>query len=88
MIPTTYIKYCCINDLLHLCTDYRSGPYTATFLARSTISDPLYINITDDDIVESTESFVLYIDPLTLPSGTSTAYRDRVTVFIYDNDSK
>ena len=76
------------NDLLYLCTDYRSGPYTATFMAGSRISNPFYINITDDNIVESTESFVLYIDSFTLPLGTSTASPYRVTVNIYDNDSE
>ena len=76
-----------ITNLLRFNTDYVSGPYTATFLAGST-STSFYINITDDNTVESTEYFVLYIDPLTLPFGTSTASPDQITVYIYDNDSK
>ena len=77
-----------ITDLLHFYTDYRSGPYTVIFPAGST-SASLYINITDDNIVENNENFVLYIDPLTLPFGTYIiSYGSQITVTIYDNDSK
>ena len=72
-----------ITNLLHFNTDYVSGPYIATFLAGST-STSFYININDDNIVESTESFILYIDSLT--SGTFTSSPRKVS--IYDNDSK
>ena len=75
-----------ITNLSHFNTDYVSGPYTATFLARSR-STSFYINITDDNIVETTEYFELYIDSLTLPSGT-TADSSRFRVNIYNNDSE
>ena len=77
-----------IPNLLHFFnTDYVSGPYNITFLAGSTRTS-FYINITDDNIVESTESFVLYVDPLTLPFGTSIISSNQLTVHIYDNDCK
>ena len=75
-----------ITNLLHFNTDYVSGPYTVTFLARSTRTS-FYIYITDDNIVETNEYFDLYIDLLTLPSGT-TASSSRFRVEIYNNDSK
>ena len=68
-------------------TDYDSGPYNVTFSAGNT-SIPFEVNITNDNILESNETFSLNI--------ISSSASDRVTIgslrqsamTIVDNDSK
>ena len=67
--------------------DYRSGPYTATFSSGVT-SYVFNIPITDDNVVESTESFILAIEPILLPAGISFSSYPQATVTISDYDGK
>ena len=71
--------------LLSYTEDYRSGPYFVTFSSGST-SRSIYIAITDDDVVETTESFILTIDANSLPTGISLGSRPQTTVTISDDD--
>lgn len=74
--------------LPHSCTeDYRSGPYTAVFSSRSS-SAVFYITITNDNVVENNEYFVLRINPLTLPVGISVGNPSQTTVTIANDDCK
>ena len=65
--------------------DYRSGPYSVTFSSGST-SSSVYINITDDNVIESAESFILTIDPNSLSTGISLGVNRQATVTISDDD--
>ena len=69
--------------------DYGSGPYTVTFPAGMTMVS-FNIPINDDDILEGSESFMLTIDPNSLPSGgtITVGSPDQATVTIVDDDRK
>ena len=71
--------------LLSYADDYRSGPYTVTFSSGST-SRSFYITITDDNVIEYPESFLLTIDPDSLPTGISLGSRPQATVTISNDD--
>ena len=73
--------------LLSYTEDYGSGPYFVTFSSGST-SRSIYIGITDDNVVESTESFILTIDTNSLPTGISLGSRPQSAVTISDDDGK
>ena len=70
--------------LLSYTDDYRSGPHFVTFSSGRT-SSSIYIGITDDNVVESTESFILTIDTNS-QTGISLGYRPQATVTISDDD--
>ena len=65
--------------------DYDSGPYNITFPAGTT-SVPFNISITDDDILEDDENFLLTIDLSLLPSNITASDPYQATVTIVDKD--
>ena len=67
--------------------DYRAGPYFATFSSGYT-SDSINIPITDDNVIESIESFILTIDTISLPTGIALGSYPQTTVTISDDDGK
>ena len=75
-----YLPHSCIED-------YRSGPYNARFYSGRT-SGSFYITITNDNVVESTEYFILRINPDTLPVGVSIGSPSQATVTITNDDCK
>ena len=71
------------------CTDndYNPGPYILT-IPSGDISVSFNISITDDNVLETTEEFLLTIDPLSLPDGVTVGNEGNTTVVIVDNDRK
>jgi len=67
--------------------DYNSGPYPVTFPAGAT-SVTFDVPITDDNILEGIENFMLTIDQSSLPTGVNHGDPGKVTVTIVDNDGK
>ena len=67
--------------------DYSSGPYTVIFPARRTTAT-FVIPITDDDILEIDEKFILTIDEISLPTGVTSGTLSTTTVTIVDDDRK
>ena len=65
--------------------DYSSGPYTVTFLAGVT-SVPFNVSITDDNVLEDDENFLLTIDTSSLPNNVTVDNPSQATVTIVDND--
>ena len=64
-----------------------SGPFYVTFPARDK-QVIFVISITNDDIVENTESFTLSINPSSLPQGVTVSDPSQTTVTIIDDDSE
>ena len=64
--------------------------YNVSFSPSSsaTVYSAVYINITDDNIVESKETFNLTIDPSSLPTGIILGSHSQATVEIGSNDRK
>ena len=81
-----------ITSCVYICTtgygvDYTSGPFYITFPP----GDMLFVfnvPITDDDIVEFNESFVLSVDPSSLPAGVTISKHDQIFATIIDDDCK
>ena len=67
--------------------DYRSGPYKVKFTAGKTHAS-INVSLTDDNIFESNENFMITIDPSSLPSNVTVGDPRQVTVTIVDNDGK
>ena len=67
--------------------DYTSGPYTVTFPAGSTTAT-FDVPITDDNILEGSENFILTIVQTSLPSNVTASNPGEATVIIVDDDSK
>ena len=65
--------------------DYGSGPYEVTFTAGTTEAS-FNVSLTDDNIFESNENFMITIDPSSLLNNVTVGDRKRVTVIIMDND--
>ena len=65
--------------------DYGSGPYEVTFTAGTTEAS-FNVSLTDDNIFESNENFMITIDPSSLPSDVTVGDPRRATVIIMDND--
>ena len=63
--------------------DYDSGPHTVTFNAGSTTAT-FEVPITDDNMFEGNETFMLTIDSSSLPAGITTADPDQATVTIFE----
>ena len=68
-------------------TDYNSGPFTATIMAGSDRTS-FNVSITDDDIVEENEDFIVIIDMSSLPNDFILGSVSQATVVITDEDSK
>jgi hypothetical protein len=70
-------------------TDYDSASDPVTFAANSTTAQTVTVAITDDNIVEATESFLasLALDATTPLTGYSTTLSDTGTGTITDNDT-
>ena len=67
--------------------DYHPGPYNVTFPAGETRVS-FNVSIVDDDLVEKNESFNLYINGRTLPTGGMTLSPYSVSVTVEDYSSK
>ena len=67
--------------------DYQSGPYTAMIPAGST-SASFDVKITDDNIFERRETFLLSITQTSPPFLVIPTTPDRIFVAILDDDSK
>ena len=67
--------------------DYTSGPYNVTFPAGST-SVSFDVNVTNDDILESNETFNLNIISSSVPDQVIIGNPKQSTVTIVDYDSK
>ena len=68
--------------------DYNSGPYPVTIPAGET-SVTFDVPITDDNILEGNENFMLTIDQSSLPTGVIRGDPSESTVTIVeDNDGK
>ena len=67
--------------------DYGSGTYEVTFTAGTT--EALFnVSLTDDNISERNEKFMITIDPSSLPNNVTVGDPDQVIVTIVDNDGK
>ena len=67
--------------------DYDSGPYFIT-LPAGVMSIPFNVSITDDNVFEGNESFMLAINLSSLPSDVTVGNPGQTTVTIVDNDGK
>ena len=67
--------------------DYGSGTYQVTFTAGTTEAS-FNVSLTDDNIFERNENFIIIIDPSSPPSNVTVGDPSRVTVIIVDNDGK
>ena len=67
--------------------DYGPGPYEVTFTAGTTEAS-LNVSLTDDNIFERNEKFMLTIDSSSLPNNVTIGDPDEATVTIVDNDGK
>ena len=67
--------------------DYHSGSYHIIF-ASGIIQAAFNISITDDNILEINETFVVTIDESSLPSGVVVGKQNQTRVIIIDDDSE
>jgi len=67
--------------------DYNSGPYTVTFPAGMT-SVTFDVPITDDNIFEGNENFMLTINQSSLPTGINCGDPGEATVTIVEDEGK
>ena len=67
--------------------NYTLGQYNATLPAGAT-RVPLYVPITDDDILEVNENFDLIIDLSSLPFHVNVGSNYKATIMIVDDDGK
>ena len=75
---------------VYTCTgnkDYTSGPYNIIFHAGDVLAE-FNISISDDNIKQNNKSFILIIDPSSLPNYVSVGEPGNATVIVMDNDSK
>ena len=61
------------------------GPYNFAFSPGATTT-LVSVNITDDDVIENTETFTLTIDQSSLPNGIIRRYYTAIIVEIYNDD--
>ena len=67
--------------------DYTSGPYSVTFSTGQTTAT-FNVPISDDNVYEHNENFMLIINSLSLPNGVMLGDPDQTTVTIVDDDCK
>ena len=67
--------------------DYNSGPYTVQFDVGVT-RVPFSVLITNDDLLESNETFELSVNESALPVSVTSVDPDQTTVTIVANDGK
>ena len=67
--------------------DYGSGPYSVTFSA-GTSTASIFLSITDDNITENDETFLLNIDPISLSNILVLGAQRGILVTIEDDDCK
>ena len=67
--------------------DYGSGPHNVIFPAGVT-SVPINISLTNDNILEGNEHFILTISPSLLPSGVFVGFPDQARIYIVDKSGK
>ena len=66
--------------------DYEPGPFTVIVSAGDISSVSFNITIIDDDVFEANESFILIIDPSTVPSRVIVQPHCMTVVTIVDDD--
>jgi len=82
-----------INPNLHIAlntgaeNDYNPGPYNV-MLSSGNVRISFNISIEDDTILETSEEFLLSIDPLSLPDGITVGSESNTTVIIVDNNGE
>ena len=67
--------------------DYISGPYSVTFPAGAS-NTSFSLSITDDNITENTEAFLLNINPISLSTNLVFGSHGGAVVTIVDDDCK
>ena len=67
--------------------DYHSGSYSVIFPAGVTLAT-FRISLTDDNILEGNENFLLTINETSLPGLLTRSHPDEATVTVVDNDCK
>jgi len=67
--------------------DYGPGPYNIT-IPSGDVRVSFDISIADDTILETSEEFLLRIDPSSLPDGVTVGSESNATVIIVDNNGK
>ena len=67
--------------------DFASGTYEVTFTAGTTEAS-FNVSLTDDNIFERNEKFMITVDPSSLPNNVTVGDPDQVIVTIVDNDGK
>ena len=67
--------------------DYSPGPYNIT-LSSGDVRVSFNISIEDDIILETSEEFLLSIDPSSLPDGVTVGSESNATVIIVDNNGE
>ena len=82
-----HIMYCACSVFTGTDNDYSPGPYMLT-IPSGDISVSFNLSITDDDILETKEEFLLSIDPSSLPDGVTVGSEGNTTVIIVDNNGK
>ena len=67
--------------------DYNAGSYAVTIIAEEN-NVTFSISVSDDNIHEESETFILIIDRSSLPNGVLRSYPYRTAVTIMDSYSK
>ena len=80
-----YCYYIYVNNLATEDDDFGSGPYNVTFMAQNTRAS-FTVPISDDDMFENNENFILTIDPYSLTNNVTISDPDQATVTITDDD--
>jgi len=81
LILTTYCFYTGTDN------DFGPGPYNITLL-KGDVRVSFNISIEDDIILETTEEFMLSIDPSSLPDGVTAGSESNATVIVLDNNGE
>ena len=79
--------YLCDQNIVGGGIDYSSGPYTITFPAGERRAR-FKVSLTDDNILEGNENFVLTINSSSLLSRITPGNLSQATVTIVDNECK
>ena len=67
--------------------DYTTGPYSVTISAGMT-NTSYNISITNDNLLEESETFYIFLNPTFLPSGVVVGDINQAAVTIINDDGK
>ena len=67
--------------------DYTTGPYSVTISTGMTTT-PYNIVVTDDNLLENSETFAILLNPISLPSGVIVGDINQATVTIINDDGE